>query len=230
MKQKMKKCTQAQHTSTWSPGRYWDVAQAAIQLLRHENQEGLWLSILCCFLLPQLRQESVIHQNQFMWRILITFPYPLLHPESKNMDPEPKSITDTCFNKEQTKMLIKVRKTLDLGLQGSRGKLINSTRVQSLTCQEEVPGRAPGEGGTGLHKESDDNLSHEWLFSRPPTTPSHSTRHASSPATNTWSSFTYSVYFKKKTCNTLHTAIHSSDKQCSTPLPLRELALAYWPT
>ena len=77
------------------------------------------------------------------------------------MDPEPKSITDTCFNKEQTKMLIKVRKTLDLGLQGSRGKLINSTRVQSLTCQEEVPGRGPGVGGTGLHKESDDNLSHE---------------------------------------------------------------------
>ena len=145
------------------------------------------------------------------------------------MDPEPKSITDPCFNKQQAKMLIKVRKTLEIRrTTGIKGQA-HQQEFKCLTCQEEVPGRDPGEGGTDLHKESDDNLSHERLFPRPPKyllTP-----HAMHPyQPQLLDQVLSSVYFRKNTRNTLHTSIHSSDKLCSIPLSSRGLALAYLPT
>ena len=47
------------------------------------------------------------------------------------MDPEPKSITDTSFNKEQAKMLIKVRKMLEIRTTGIEGQAHQQHRSSS---------------------------------------------------------------------------------------------------
>ena len=184
-----------------------------------QKPRGPVFSILRCFLLPQLRQESVIYQDQFMWQILITFPYPLLYPESKNMDPEPKSITDTCFNKEQAKMLIKVRKMLEIRTTGIEGQAHQQHRSSSaLLARRRCQGGAQGRG---------EQVSTRRVMTICPTSDFSPgplqhflTPHAMHPhQLQILDQVLPSVYFKKKMCNTcfLHTSIHSSDNRA---LPL----------
>lgn len=66
------------------------------------------------------------------------------------MDPEPKSITDTCFNKEQAKMLIKVRKTIEIRTTGIEGQ----AHQQHQSSKPYLPGGGAREGPRGRGNRS----------------------------------------------------------------------------
>ena len=135
------------------------------------------------------------------------------------MDPEPKSITDTCFNKEQAKMLIKVRKMLEIRTTGIEGQAHQQHRSSSaLLARRRCQGGAQGRW---------EQVSTRRVMTICPTSDFSPgpLQHFLTPHAmhlhqlQILDQVLPSVYFKKKMCNTcfLHTSIHSSDNRA---LPL----------